>query len=258
VENCCVIGYGVVGQATAGVLGIKKHFDVHEAKSNITLADAARCEVIFICLPSDVDKDGNYQLNDIINTIKQIEEYGSGAIYVIRSTVWPGFAIHLQRELQIDRVISNPEFLTEATAEKDAKYPPYVLVGGLEGRYLARIKAIWESRIKSGPVIVTDNTTAELAKLALNGFFSTKVIYANQIFDAAQAIGANYQTIQKILESHPFGPRNHFSVWFKGKRGVHGKCLPKDTKALGRYTNLELPQKVMELNEKYIYEKENQ
>lgn len=256
-DRACVIGYGVVGQATAKVFGIKKHFDVQEERSNMSMSEVAACEFIFICIPTPVFPDGSYNTKDISDLINSVEELGSGATYIIRSTVFPGFAMHLQETLDMGRIISNPEFLTEATAEKDSKYPPFILLGGLPGRFLDNVKAIYEGRIKSAPVILTDNTTAELAKLSMNGYFSTKVIFANQIYDAAKKLGANYETIKKVLGSHPFGPKNHFTIWFNGKRGVHGKCLPKDTQALAHYTSLDLIDKVNELNQQYIGERDN-
>ena len=113
-------------------------------------------------------------------------------------------------------------------------------------------------RIKGAPVILTDNISAELAKIALNGFFSTKVIYANTIYDVARRLGANYETIKSVFERHPFGFRNHAQVYYKGKRGVHGGCLPKDTRALQYYTGSELIKTVNQLNEQIKNLKEDE
>lgn len=255
-EKACIVGYGVVGQATAKVFGIRKHYDVQEERSNITLKDVANCEFVFICTPSPVDTDGTFLVQDILNLIRQIESYGTGATYIIRSTVYPGLANHVMSELGIGRVVSNPEFLTEETAGKDSKYPPFVLLGGIDGRYLQKVKGLYESVIKSGPIILTDNITAELTKLAMNSYFALKVIFANQIYDYSKQIGANYETLKSVLERHPYGPRNHFTIWFKGKRGVNGKCLPKDTSALSHYSGLELITKIVQLNQQYIGLKE--
>ena len=57
--------------------------------------------------------------------------------------------------------------------------------------------------------------------------------------------------LSKVMESHPFGPKNHFTIWYKGKRGVNGHCLLKDTKAMAHYSKLELINKVYKLNAKY-------
>ena len=251
-ENACVIGYGVVGQATAKLFGIKKYFDLKG--STITLEEASKCKFVFICLPTEINQDGTYITTDIEQIFRQIEDYGGAGIYIIRSTVWPGFAKHLSNNLGIDRIVSNPEFLSEDTAERDTKHPPFVVLGGMP-KYITEVQALYNGRIKAAEFILTDNITAEMAKLALNGFFATKVIYANEIYDGCRNLKANYERVREVLERHPFGYRNHATIWYKGKRGVNGKCLPKDSKALGRYTGGELIKRVVELNEKYIYQK---
>lgn len=249
--DACVVGLGVVGGATANVFGIKKTYDRLPEKTTITLEEVAKCRFVFLCLPTELASDGGYFTDDIVNIINQIESYGTDCIYIIRSTVWPGFA----KSLEINRVVSNPEFLTMSTAEQDSKFPPFILLGG-EPDYIREVKAIYEGRFKSTPVITTDNTTAETAKLAMNGFFATKVIYANQIYDYCQTTGANFERVREVLEKHPFGYRNHGQVWFNGQRGVGGRCLPKDSQALSYYSQGELITKVVELNKKYIDQKE--
>ena len=246
----------MVGQAHAKVFGIRKIFTRNQDESTITLAEAARCKFVFICLPTPVDKHGEYFVEDIKSIIKQIESYGAGSIYVIRSTVPPGFALGLQREMKIPRIVSNPEFLSETTAYEDTKNPPFVLIGGYEGQFVKEVQGLYAARIKA-PIIITDNTTAELAKISLNAYFATKVMFANQLHDATQKLNANYSTIKHILESHPYGPKNHFTIWYKGKRGVHGMCLPKDSKAFAQYAHSELVEKVVELNRLYETLKEN-
>lgn len=247
-ENACIIGgLGIVGSNTAKLFGIEKIFDLRG--STITLKEAAKCRFCFIALPTNVDADGTYDTRDIEQIITQIEQYGGAGIYIIRSTVWPGFADHLMDILGIDRIISNPEFLTEATAWQDTKSPPFILLGGAQPNFTEQVKGIYETAVKGANVILTDNKTAELAKLAMNAYFSTKVVFANELYDAAQNIGANYERVKQVLEAHPFGPRNHFTVNFKGRRGVQGKCLPKDTKAFNHYVGARLTKKVMEINE---------
>jgi hypothetical protein len=31
--------------------------------------------------------------------------------------------------------------------------------------------------------------------------------------------------IKEVFEKHPFGYKNHAQIWYKGGRGVRGKCL---------------------------------
>lgn len=246
-DNACVIGgLGVVGSNTARLFGIKKIFDLNG--STITLEEATKCRYVFIALPTNVNEDGTYDTSDIEVIIKQIEGYGGAGIYILRSTVWPGYARNLMDNLGIDRIISNPEFLSEKTAWQDIKSPPFILLGGQTQRYLEDVKGLYEGRVKGANVILTDNTTAEMAKLAMNAYFGVKIIFANELYDAAQKFGANYERIKEVLERHPFGPKNHFEIYYKGKRGIHGKCLPKDIQAFIHYVGGEVITKAYEKN----------
>ena len=251
-DNACVIGMGVVGKATANIFGITKYFDLKE--STITLEEAAKCRYVFVCLPTPVDADGAYITKDIEAIIRQIEGYGGAGIYILRSTVWPGYAESLMNLLDINRIISNPEFLTEKTAERDTKFPPFILLGGRNAGFLDDVKGLYESRIKSAPVIVTDNTTAEMAKLAMNGYFMTKVVYANIVYDLCQKFHANYEKVKEVMESHPFGPKNHFVIYHNGGRGAGGRCLFKDSRALMYYSNSELLNNINRINQELLAE----
>lgn len=237
----------MVGKAMAEVFGIKKIFTRNEKESTITIEQAADCRYIFICLPTPVNEEGFYFLNDIAAIIERIADQKKENIFIIRSTVAPGFAKQFNNVI----IISNPEFLSEATAVEDVKNPPFIIIGGKEEKYRNEVQALYQSRIKGAPFIMTDNTTAEMAKLSLNAFFATKVIFANEVFEACSVNGANYETIKRILEGHPYGSKNHFSVWFRGKRGVHGACLPKDSQAFANYAGSELLKTVTHLNKFY-------
>src|SRR3990167_26192 len=247
-ENAAVVGNGVVGNATATLFGIEKKFDIDDTKSNCTLNEVAQCRYVFICLPTPI-KNSDYVTSDIFDIVKQINDIRQAPIFIIRSTVWPGFAGHLFQEIRPETVISNPEFLSEDTWQKDTKYPPFVLIGGTEGRFREEVASLYRNVTKHAPIILTDNITAEAAKLTMNVWFSTKVVFANQIYDWCQTSGANYERIKEVLEKHPYGMKNHADIWYKDKRGVNGKCLPKDLEAFAEYTKLPLLLKIKEIND---------
>jgi len=81
------------------------------------------------------------------------------------------------------------------------------------------------------------------------------VIFANEIYEIAQKIGANYETINEALYKAKDIGKNHLSAWYlkegwdKPKRGIHGKCLPKDLDALAEFSQSKLLKLVKQLNE---------
>jgi len=248
-ENSCIIGWGVVGKATALAFGITKYFDIN-GDSNITLNDAANCRYVFLCLPTPT-KEGTCDTTAIRDTIKQIEGIRANPLYIIRSTVIPGTARAIMESMNMDRVVSNPEFLTESQWELDAKRPVMVIIGADNPNYGNEVKAIYDARYKYLQPKMTDTITAEMTKYAFNSFFALKVVFAEEMNDIAQKIGANYTYIRDRLLEHPWGSQHHFYVGHKGHKGVGGRCLPKDLEAFANFSQNQLLQKVQEINKSY-------
>lgn len=247
-NKACVIGLGTVGKATAEAFGIKHYYS--RSKGNITLEESRGFRYIFICLPTPTVGGKNY-VQDIIDVIKKIKSYPGEIenIFIIRSTVRPGFNKLLQETFGTKNFVNNPEFLSDDTAIADAKNPDIVVLGSDDVTYANEVKAYYRGRFRVPPILVTDSITAELIKYTLNTFFTTKVIFANEIYDYAQQIGANYQVVKSVLEDHKWGSKNHFTIHYKNRRGVHGKCLPKDTEAFANLTGSPFFEMLLERNE---------
>lgn len=249
-NKAAVLGYGVVGKATALAFGIDKHYDIKPELSNITLEEVAKLRYLFICLPTPT-VNGLQDNQAIRDLIRKLESLGCTGLYIIRSTVLPTTADGIMIELGMDRIISNPEFLTQDKWEEDAKHPELVVIGTHIKKYADEVAAIYEGRYKYLKPLITDNITAELTKYAFNTFFVTKVVFANEIFDFAEKVGANYEFIKNRLLEHPWGSKNHFEIWHKGGRGAKGNCLPKDLEAFTTLSNSLFFQVVKELNARF-------
>lgn len=249
-QDAVCYGMGVVGKATAKALSIPHYFD--KTGANITLKEAAYKRYHFFCLPTPT-VNGECQRDDIIELIRQLEDLPHDQnVYIIRSTVIPGTARYIQSTLNINSVISNPEFLSEATAEDDAIHPDIVVIGGDKKNYVDDVVGIYQAHIKTAKIFTTDSITAELSKYAINTFYATKVVFANQIFDVAQHIGANYETIKEIMYNRKWIGENHLDIWHKDGRGAGGKCLRKDLDAFGNYSKSKLLETVIRLNDELL------
>lgn len=248
-DNAVVIGYGVVGKATAKAFDIPWHYDPLD--SNITLEEASKKQFIIFCTPTPTGAKGEQKGIDIIDGyIKQIKEYGGRNIFIIRSTVLPGTSRHLAEENGV-MVGFSPEFLSDKTAEYDASHPMFVVLGADSIPVKIAMENFWK-KFKIHNFVVTDTVTAEMIKYTFNLFFLTKVIFANQIYDACQLNGANYRTIKEALYAHPWGTHHHLKPIHKGGRGGGGKCFPKDVKAFSRYSNSKFFKLIDEINDEYL------
>jgi len=240
-SNACICGNGVVGRATAKLFGITAFYDILPSLSTVALSDLKSYEYVFICLPTPTI-EGKCQvkpISDLIETIEGGWYYTNKDLptYIIRSTVPPGTADTLMRDLNMDRIISNPEFLSQDTWEEDIKNPFAVVVGGRNYKSLGKVRNLyWQTYGNKCRLISTNNVTAELIKYTLNCLFSSKVIFANTIFDIAERMGGDYDAIKATLESCPMAGSSHWDVWYKGRRGVHGRCLPKDLEAFANWS----------------------
>lgn len=233
-NGMAVVGYGVVGKATAKVFGIDKYFDLQG--SNCSLKDIAECQMVFVCIPTPT-VNGECDTTAIRDLILQVKEIGGSPLFVIRSTVIPGTCRRLQELTGNVNIISNPEFLSEDTAEDDSRHPKMVVIGSELDKYAEFLKARYDAVQKGLHFIITDTVTAETIKYAMNTFFTVKNKWANSMYNVCEKNGANYETIKNVMEYHPWGSKNHFDIWHKGGRGAGGKCLGKDTQAFATYSD---------------------
>ena len=115
-----IIGNGFVGKATK-ILGCKDVeliiFDiVPELYSPIgtNLKDICKCELIFISVPTPMNKDGSCYLEILHSVIDNLKQYAdfNDSLVIIRSTAPPGTSKFLN-------CFFMPEFLTEKNFEND-------------------------------------------------------------------------------------------------------------------------------------------
>lgn len=251
--NAVICGYGIVGKATALAFGIQHYYDLLTISSQLTsvpLDQVHTFRYIFICLPTPT-VFGDCFTEDIEKIVKAIVKKKGNNIFIIRSTVVPGTTQHIAAATGA-RIVSNPEFLSEKTWEQDAQHPSMIVVGSDDTEAREEVAALYRGRFKYIEPLVTDATTAEFIKYALNVFFAVKVMYANELYDYAKDIGANYETIKSVLEKHPWGSKNHFQAVYNGKRGIGGHCLPKDLEAFARITDSPLLKQIHAMNRRFL------
>jgi len=251
-DNAVVVGgLGIVGNATRKAFGIKDYFDLRG--STITLEEIAKKKrYVFICLPTPPSQSG-HKIDDILAIIRQIEQYPGGQkIYIIRSTTTPGQCQHIMNTLGIDCVVHNPEFLTQSTWEEDIEHPDIIVVGSEKKQYGEEVVALYQARYRGYPIFHTDTKTSEMIKCAINTFYALKVVFANEIYDICQKVGCDYDTVREAMYARKWIGKNHLRVVFNGRRGVRGKCLPKDLKAFNKAFESKLLLVAEELNRKWL------
>lgn len=226
-----IVGVGMVGGALQRYLeklrGIKP-FLYDKGKNLGSVEEINKAEVIFICVPTPYEKEKGFNLSYIEDAFANIQ---GQKIIVIKSTVLPGTTETLQQKYPQHKILNNPEFLTELTADQDMCYPDRQLVGYTKKSYNVAGNILQILPLAPFEKILPA-TEAETVKYFGNTWFSTKVIFANQMYDLCKALGADYDRIMEAAAADKRIGRTHLEVWHKGYRGYGGKCLPKDHKAL--------------------------
>ena len=247
-----IMGTGMVGGA------LERYFEsvgtvpkVYDKGKNEGSTDDVNCaEVVFICVPTPYDElSGGFDLSYVHAALRDIR---GEKIVVVKSTVVPGTTAALQEQYPRLRLMYNPEFLTEMTADQDMKFPDRQIIGTTPQSFTAAADIL--AMLPLAPFErVMPSTAAETVKYFGNTWFSTKVVFANQIYDLCQKIGVDYDQVMEGAAADKRIGRTHLEVFHKGYRGYGGKCLPKDTRALIQLgdrvgVSMALLKKVEELN----------
>lgn len=195
-------------------------------------------EVVFICVGTPADPDGEANLAAVENAAVDIANNAdTGAVIVEKSTVPVATAERVLRTLHRERpggtfhVVSNPEFLREGSAIHDALEPDRLLVGADDDFGLQSMRRLYSPLTSSGVrLIETDTRTAELSKHASNAFLAMKISYANAMARICELAGADVRAVTEVMGADPrIGPD-----FLDAGLGYGGYCFPKDVAAFER------------------------
>lgn len=124
-------------------------------------------------------------------------------------------------------IVSNPEFLREGQAVKDCLDPDRIVIGCNREEPFKVMRELY-SRFPER-IIETNIWSAELGKLAANGFLALSISYANILARLCDKTGADVTEVAKIMRAdRRIGPR----AFLNSGIGYGGSCFPKDVAAL--------------------------
>lgn len=247
-----VLGVGMVGGALQryfeNIRGIKLF--LYDKYKNIgSENDIQQADIIFICVPTPYDQQKGFDAS----AVKEVLDLLRGEkIVVIKSTVLPGTTEFFQKKYPQHKVLVNPEFLTESTADQDMKYPDRQIIGYTKNSYSVAGEIMQLLPLAPFERIVPA-TEAEMIKYFGNTWFAVKVAYANQMYDLCRKLNLDYNRVKECVAADKRIGRSHLDVWHGGYRGFGGKCLVKDNRALIQFAdklgiNLKINKLIEEIN----------
>ena len=233
--NIGIIGQGFVGNA---VFQTFKNFysvftyDLKDNLSNSSLNEIKKkCELVFICVPTPMNLDGSCDSSIVESVIKEFSDTES-KILINKSTVIPGTTSKFNEKYPKNKIIFNPEFLTERNAKNDFRNQERIILGGPRPA-TGIVKSVFSKVFPLAHIIKTGSKHAEMIKYFTNSFLATKVSFANEIFDMCQKLDLDYdKVIEYSLGDKRIG-NSHLNVpGPDGDFGFGGHCFPKDLSAI--------------------------
>jgi UDPglucose 6-dehydrogenase len=257
-QSINIIGYGFVGSAI-GYLCKQNNvkFNVCELNDKVddyqfitkdikTLVEYSEAQNelnhYIIAVPTPSNDDYMPNMTYVEDVLQQLNKYATKKSYaIIKSTLCPTTSQKFCNMFSNLEIILCPEFLKEATYEKDIYNAQFVLLGVSKDKIykhlcyddvICMFKALYAHNYQI-PIYVKSYEQCELFKYTLNVFFAVKIWYFNEIYEVSQRIGVDYDHLQKMfyLDSR-IGDYGTYVPGHDGKFGYGLSCLPKETKGM--------------------------
>lgn len=228
---------------------------------NIEVIENADIIFTFVATPSTID--GNYDTTKVFEVVSDFYTANSMNIplynkkLIIGCTTNPGDTSQIQQRLNMFniQVAYNPEFIAQGEIVKGLEESDIVLIGTeyqeLSNELIEIYKKIQTTTVNA---YVMSSKAAELTKIGINCFLTTKISYANMMGDIMVKSGLEDE-INMVLAAVG-GDTRVGKKYMKYGFGFGGPCLPRDNRALGHYAKnigmeLNLPLTVDNFNKEH-------
>ena len=220
-------------------------------------------DIIFIFVATPSTLEGNYDTTKVFDVVSDFYSANSQEIplynkkVIIGCTTNPGDTEQVQQRLNMFniQVAYNPEFIAQGEIVKGLEQSDIVLIGTeyteLGNNLIDIYKKIQTTDVNA---YVMSPKAAELTKIGINCFLTTKISYANMMGDIMIKSGLENE-IGMVLSAIG-GDTRVGKKYMNYGFGFGGPCLPRDNRALGHYAKnlgmeLNLPLTVDNFNKEH-------
>lgn len=200
-------------------------------------------EATFIIVPTPSDPDGRFSMRYVLDAAEKIgaalRKKNQWHVVVLSSTVMPGStggkllpALEASSGKKCGEdfgLCYNPEFIALGSVIRDMLNPDMILIGESDSRSGDLLEALYTGVCESNPRIQRMNyVNAELTKLSVNTYVTTKISYANMLAQVCETLpGADVDVVTSAIGCDSrIGKK-----YLKGALGYGGPCFPRDNVA---------------------------
>lgn len=200
-------------------------------------------EITFIIVPTPSDQDGLFTNRYILQSLETIgaalKKKKGYHLVVITSTVMPGSTsgeIQTTLEKASARKVGedlglcyNPEFIALGSVVRDMLFPDMILIGESDAKAGNMLQKIYEGFCENAPPIERMKpVNAELTKLSLNTYVTTKISYANMLGNICESLpGSDVDVVTQAIGLDSRIGRKYL----KAAVAFGGPCFPRDNVA---------------------------
>jgi UDPglucose 6-dehydrogenase len=204
---------------------------------------AAESDVTFIIVPTPSDREGAFSNEYVVAAVEclgtALQRKDGYHVVAVTSTVMPGSMqgpIRSALERSSNRRVGvdvglcyNPEFVALGSVVNDMLYPDFLLIGESDPRAGETVASVYRTVCDTKPEIHRMNfVNAEIAKISVNTFVTTKISYANMLADMCDRLpGADAEVVASAVGADSRIGRKYL----RGAVGYGGPCFPRDNMA---------------------------
>jgi UDPglucose 6-dehydrogenase len=204
----------------------------------------AATDVTMIVVPTPSEPEGGFSLRHAHHACEAVGRALAAKdgyhVVAMTSTVMPGATAGPLRE-DLERASGqragdgfglcySPEFIALGSVIRDFTHPDFLLIGESDERAGDVLQTLYAHVCENSPPVARMSLVdAEVAKLAVNSYVTTKISFANMVARICEALpGADADVVTAAI-----GLDSRIGAkCLKGAIGYGGPCFPRDNKAL--------------------------
>jgi UDPglucose 6-dehydrogenase len=196
------------------------------------------CDLIYTLVATPSLPSGDYDVSAVWQVVTDVQAApnAKGKTFVVGCTTNPGDCELFQKQLEpygVD-VFYNPEFIAQGSIIRDLRRADMVLIGGKRNEVYDQLCELYNKIQETQPRInIMSTTAAELVKLAVNCFLTTKISYANMVGEVMTLAGLEDEisTVLGAIGDDSRVGRKYLNYGY----GFGGPCLPRDNRSFAAY-----------------------
>lgn len=197
------------------------------------------CDLIYTLVATPSLPDGSYDVSSVWDVVECFDGVKEKKYFVVGCTTNPGDCEEFSKKLpsNID-VFYNPEFIAQGSIVNDLRTADMVLLGKNPFRdndsVISEIRKLYEKIQTTRAIVCSMSTTAaEITKIAINCFLTTKISYANMLGDVLHHSGCGDE-VSAVLSA--VGTDSRIGRKYLGYGfGYGGPCLPRDNRSFAAF-----------------------